>query len=150
MALAADEVPGPDRRCLGASDDELTGLLRTWATIESWAAGAKLGVVAEMIRRDPHPRRSGCHGDLPDERSPSLRHELALALACSVQSAETTAWLAWEQQARLPCLQTRRWPRWRPSMRGRKNARTLAHSVMPAWTRFGRASSNHQVGKSLS
>jgi hypothetical protein len=33
---------------------------------------------------------------------PSLRHELALALACSVQSAETTAWLAWERQARLP------------------------------------------------
>ena len=33
---------------------------------------------------------------------PSLRHELAGALACSVQSAETTTWLAWEQQARLP------------------------------------------------
>ncbi len=34
--------------------------------------------------------------------SPSLRHELAAALSCSAQSAETTAWLAWEQQARLP------------------------------------------------
>ena len=45
---------------------------------------------------------SSATGDLPDEWSPSLRHELALALACSVQSAETTAWLAWEQQARLP------------------------------------------------
>lgn len=33
--------------------------------------------------------------------SPSLRHELALALACSVQSAQVTAWLAWELQARL-------------------------------------------------
>ena len=86
----------------GATDDELVGLLRTWAAIESWAAGAKLAVIAEMIRRDDAPRHGGHHGDLPDEWSASLRHELAAALACSVQSAETTAWLAWEQQARLP------------------------------------------------
>src|SRR5579859_6316825 len=56
-----------------------------------------------MIRRDPAPRKNGgAHGDLPDEWSPSLRHELALALSCPVPSAETTAWLAWERQARLP------------------------------------------------
>jgi hypothetical protein len=103
LALAADEVAGPERRCPGASDDELTGLLRAFAALESWAAGAKLGVVAEMIRRDDAPRAgAGRHGDLPDEWSPALRHELALALACSVQSAETTMWLAWERQARLP------------------------------------------------
>ena len=102
LALAADEVSGPERRCPGATGDELVGLLRAWAAIESWAAGAKLAVIAEMIRRDDAPRRGGCHGDLPDEWSPSLRHELAARLACSVQSAETTAWLAWEQQARLP------------------------------------------------
>jgi hypothetical protein len=108
LALAADEVSGPERRCPGATDDELVGLLRAWAAIESWAAGAKLGVIAEMIRRDDGPhhgdqrRGDQRHGDLPDEWSPSLRHELALALACSVQSAETSAWLAWEQQARLP------------------------------------------------
>jgi hypothetical protein len=102
LALAADEVSGAGRRCPGATSDELTGLLRAWAAVESWAAGAKLGVIAEMIRRDDLPRKVGRHGDLPDEWSPSLRHELALALACPVQSAETTAWLAWERQARLP------------------------------------------------
>jgi Domain of unknown function (DUF222) len=103
LALAADEVSGPERRCPAASDDELTGLLRGWAATESWAAAGKLGVVAEMIRRDDKPRKAGGrHGDLPDEWSPSLRHEVALALACSVQSAQTTAWLAWELQARLP------------------------------------------------
>jgi hypothetical protein len=102
LALAADEVSGPGRRCPGASDDELTGLLRAWAAVESWAAAAKLGVIAELIRRDGPPPHGRWHGDLPDEWSPSLRHELALALACSVQSAETSAWLAWEQQARLP------------------------------------------------
>jgi hypothetical protein len=102
LALTADEVSGPGRRCPGASDDELAGLLRAWAAVESWAAAARLGVVAELIRRDGPPPHGGYHGDLPDEWSPSLRHELALALACSVQSAEATAWLAWEQQARLP------------------------------------------------
>jgi hypothetical protein len=103
LALAADEASGAERRCPAASDDELTGLLRGWTAIESWAAAGKLGVIAEMIRRDPHARKDGGrHGDLPDEWSPSLRHELALALACSVQSAQVTAWLAWELQARLP------------------------------------------------
>jgi hypothetical protein len=102
LALLADEVSGPERRCPGATDNELAGLLRAWAAIESWAAGSKLAVIRELIRRDDAPGNHGCHGDLPDEWSPSLRHELAAALACSAQSAETTAWLAWEQQARLP------------------------------------------------
>jgi hypothetical protein len=103
LALIADEISGPERRCPGATDDELAGLLRGWAAIESWASSAKLAVIAEMIRRDDAPGHGAPrHGDLPDEWSPSLRHGLAGALACSVQSAETTAWLAWEQQARLP------------------------------------------------
>jgi hypothetical protein len=103
LAAAVDEVSGLERRCPGASGDELVGLARAWAGIESWAASGKLGVVAEMIRRDDAPRKpGGWHGDLPDEWTPSLRHELALALASSVQSAETTIWLAWELQARLP------------------------------------------------
>ena len=59
-------------------------------------------MIAELIRREDAPLTGGYHGDLPDHWSPSLRHELALALACSVQSAETSAWLAWELQARLP------------------------------------------------
>src|ERR1700757_130787 len=57
LALAVDEVCGPGRRCPGASEDELVGLLRAWAAIESWAAGGRLGVAAEMIRRDPGPRK---------------------------------------------------------------------------------------------
>jgi len=101
LALVADEVSGPERRCPGATDDELVGLLRAWAAVESWAAGAKLGVITELIRRDGTAPQGGRHADLPDQWSPSLRYELAAALACSVQSAETTVWLAWEQQARL-------------------------------------------------
>jgi hypothetical protein len=108
LALLADELSGAERRCPGATDGELMGLLRAWTAIESWAAGAKLGVIRELIRHDDAPRNGGYHGDLPDEWSPSLRHELAAALACSAQSAETTALLAWEQQARLPGIAA--WP----------------------------------------
>jgi Domain of unknown function (DUF222) len=107
LALAADEVAGPGHRCPDATADELTGLLRGFAALESWAAAGKLGVVAELIRRDDQPRKPcGYHGDLPDDWSASLRHDLALALSCSVQSAQTTAWLAWELRARLPGIGT--------------------------------------------
>ena len=52
MALMVDELSGPQRRCPGATGDELVGLLRAWAAIESWAASAKLGVIREMMRRE--------------------------------------------------------------------------------------------------
>ena len=56
-----------------------------------------------MIRQDdlPVPARPR-HGDLPDQWSDSLNHELTLALAVSVQSAEKTALTAWELGTRLP------------------------------------------------
>src|SRR5579871_4496642 len=47
LAQLADELSGPLRRCTGATDNELVGLLRSWATIESWAASAKLGMIRE-------------------------------------------------------------------------------------------------------
>jgi hypothetical protein len=102
LALLADEVSGPERRCPGATDGELAGLVKALAAVESWAAAAKLGVIAEMIRRDQAPAGTGRPGELPGAWSASLRHELAAALACSAQSADAVAWLAREQQARLP------------------------------------------------
>ena len=33
MALLVDELSGPERRCPGATDDELIGMLRAWAAI---------------------------------------------------------------------------------------------------------------------
>jgi hypothetical protein len=102
LALLADQLCGPEWRCPGATDNELAVLLQAWAAIESWAASAKLGVIREMMRRDGLPSPGAGHGDLPETWSDSLRYELAGALACSTQSAERTAWLAWELQARLP------------------------------------------------
>ena len=98
---------GRARRCPGATGDELVGLLRAWAAIESWAAAAKLGVIREIIRREAPPSPGADHGDLPEMWSASLRYELAGALACSTQSAETTASLAWQLGARLPRIAAR-------------------------------------------
>jgi hypothetical protein len=96
-------VAGPEWRCPGAEPDELIGVLRRLAALESWASAAKLGVIRELIRRDDLPFLARPrHGDLPDGWSDSLNHELALAQAVSVQSAEKTTLTAWELGARLP------------------------------------------------
>jgi hypothetical protein len=78
-------------------------VLRRLAALESWASAAKLAAIRELIRQGdlPFPARPR-HGDLPDEWSDSVNHEIALALAVSVQSAEKTALTAWELGARLP------------------------------------------------
>jgi hypothetical protein len=103
LAAVLAAVAGREWRCPGAEPDELIGVLRRLAALESWASAAKLGVIRELIRQDdpPGPGRPR-HGDLPDQWSDSLNHELALALAVSVQSAEKTALTAWELGARLP------------------------------------------------
>jgi hypothetical protein len=102
LALLADELSGPERRCPGATAGELAGLLQTWAAVESWAGAAKLGLIREMMRSEGVPAPGAGHGDLPESWTPELRHEVSLALACSLQSADTTLLLAWEQRARVP------------------------------------------------
>jgi hypothetical protein len=103
LAAVLAAVAGREWRCPGAESDELIGVLRQLAALESWASAAKLGVIRELIRQDdrPGPGRPR-HGDLPDQWNDSLNHELALALAVSVQSAEKIALTAWELGARLP------------------------------------------------
>src|ERR1700749_1062889 len=94
---------GRDWRCPGADPDELIGVLRRLVALESWASAAKLGAIRELIRQDDLPSLARPrHGDLPDKWSDSVNHEIALALAVSVQSAEKSALTAWELGARLP------------------------------------------------
>lgn len=103
LCVALESASGVDWRCAGATDDELTGLLRQWAAIESWAAAGRLGVIRAMMRSQDAPWLTARHhGDLPDTWDESLIHELALALVVSHGSADTTAVLAWELEARLP------------------------------------------------
>lgn len=103
LAAVLQAVSGAQWRCPGATDDEMIGMVRRWAAIESWASAARLGVIRELIRREDKPwLPTDQHADLPDAWSESLTHELALALASSAGSADRTAWLAWELERRLP------------------------------------------------
>jgi hypothetical protein len=96
LALLIDQLTGPGRRCPGATADERIGLLRAFTAIESWSAAGKLGVIRDIMRHEGPPSPGAGHGDLPETWSRSLRYELSGALACSTQSAETIAQLAWQ------------------------------------------------------
>ena len=92
-------VSGPGWQCPGATDDELDGVLGRWAALESWAQAGKLGVIREKVRRAELP---GPRGTVSSAALESAGHEIALALAMSVQGADKAAWLAVELARRLP------------------------------------------------
>src|ERR1700756_1021288 len=66
LALLVDDLSGTEQRCPGATGNELIGLLRTWAALESWAAGVRLGVLRDLTRRDGPVSPGSGHGDLPE------------------------------------------------------------------------------------
>ena len=103
LAAALAKAAGPDWRCASATGEELVGLLRAMAALQSWAGAGMLGVVRALVRDDDQPYLGRPrHGDLPDGWDDSLVAEIALALAVSVPSAERTTRAAWELAARLP------------------------------------------------
>ena len=82
LAAALENASGPEWRCLGASHDELLGLLGRAQALESWAVAAKFGILRALIRDDDQPLPGGgYHGDLPAGWTKSLAHEVALALS---------------------------------------------------------------------
>src|SRR5271170_6929105 len=81
LAAVAEEVSGPGWECADATDDELVGLVRRWAAIESWASAGKLGVIREMARRTEPPRTGVWRGEVQGTGMEELWHELSLALA---------------------------------------------------------------------
>jgi len=97
LADVLESVSGADWQCPGATDAEMVGIVRRWAAIEAWASAAKLGVIRTLTRDEGKPETAAA----PNPWSESLTHELALALAASVGSADRTAWLAWELGTRL-------------------------------------------------
>jgi hypothetical protein len=106
LAAVVDDLSGPERRCGGATDEELIGLLGRWGSLEAWAAAGKLAAVRELIRRRARPGRGGypppAHGDLPGQWHDGLEHEVSAALGLSVRGADTLTCFAWDLQARLP------------------------------------------------
>src|SRR6185437_13789183 len=55
LAAAADAAAGDDGGFAGVSEAELVGVLCAWDRVEAHAAARKLGVAAELARRNPAP-----------------------------------------------------------------------------------------------
>ena len=106
LAAVVEDLSGPERRCDGASDEELIGLLGRWGALEAWAAAGKLAAVRELIRRRVRPGLAGypppAHGDLPDQWHEGLEHEVSPALGLSIRGADKLTCFAWDLGARLP------------------------------------------------
>jgi hypothetical protein len=101
VALAA--AAGPGGLYEGAEAGAMVGIVRQWATVESWAAAETLGALRAMMREDgegrPLLRR---RNDLPDGWTDSLNYEIAAALAMGPVSAGNLANLALTLGSRLP------------------------------------------------
>ena len=55
LAAALAKAAGPDWRCASATGEELVGLLRGMAALQSWAGAGMLGMVRALIRDDDQP-----------------------------------------------------------------------------------------------
>ncbi len=103
LAAALETAAGPSGGYDGADTDALTGIVRQWAAIESWAAAGLLGALRAMMREDdsgsPVLRR---RPDLPGGWDDSLNYEIAAALSMGPVSAQNLAGLAWALGMRVP------------------------------------------------
>jgi hypothetical protein len=104
LALFAEDAAGPDDRYLGASDDELVGVICAWDRVEASAAARKHAAVAELIRRRPDPDGAPAAGagQMPQTWEEFTPAELAPALGESRAAAEAVLDLANDLAVKLP------------------------------------------------
>ena len=91
LAVAAGNAAGEDGNFAGVSEAELAGVLAAWDRVEAHAAARKLGVAAELARRNPAPPDAEFTAD-----------QVAYALAESRGRAGNLVDLARTLQTRLP------------------------------------------------
>ncbi len=102
LTRALDEASGPARRCEGASDDEVAGMLGRWEATEAWCAAAKLGVIRALIRRRGLPGYEPAGpGGLPGAWQEGLTQEVSCQLGISLRAADALIGLAAELDTRL-------------------------------------------------
>src|SRR5712691_12401593 len=90
-----DRAAGPGRRCRGATGDEVAGMLGRWEATEAWCAAARLGVIAELIRRRALPGYGpGQPGGLPAAWQEGLTQEVSDELGVSMRAADALIALA--------------------------------------------------------
>ena len=97
-----DRASGPARRCEGAADDEIAGMLGRWEATEAWCAAAKLGVITALIRRRERPGAGPARrGGLPRGWVEGLTQEVSCELAVSLRAADALISLAAALDTRL-------------------------------------------------
>ncbi len=97
-----DQASGPARRCGGASDDEVAGMLGRWEATEAWCAAAKLGVIRALIRRRTLPGYEPAEpGGLPGAWQEGLTQEVSNQLGVSLRAADALIGLATDLDTRL-------------------------------------------------
>ena len=96
LTRALDEASGPQRRCEGASDDEVFGILGRWEATEAWCAAAKLGVIRAIIER-----RMPSRGRFSSAEAGGLTQEVSNQLGVSLRAADALLGLAADLESRL-------------------------------------------------
>jgi hypothetical protein len=99
----AEDAAGADDRYVGASDDELAGVICGWDRVEANASARKHAAVAELIRRRPAPGAAVTGpARMPAGVSEFTDRELGAMLGVSAGEAGAVLGLAWYLEVNLP------------------------------------------------
>ncbi|MBV9856207.1 MAG: DUF222 domain-containing protein [Streptosporangiaceae bacterium] len=82
LGVVLDELAGPHRRPLGASDDAVLGMLGGADKLAAWCESLKLGLIRELIRRHPQPGTDGRRHPQPGPGGPQTGTDGAPQTGC--------------------------------------------------------------------
>jgi hypothetical protein len=103
LAQLAEDAAGDDDRYLGASDDEIAGVIAAWARVKAYVSSREHAAVAELIRRRP---AEGCAlagpARMPEAVDEFAAKELAAVLGETRAAAGDMLSLAQELEVNLP------------------------------------------------
>jgi Domain of unknown function (DUF222) len=103
LAVLLEAAAGAGERYAGLDDSALAAAAGRWDAEESWCFARKLGVIREMIRRNPLAgHEAKAEGGMPGLWRASLDEEIALELAVTSQAAEKLLTLSRALEVRLP------------------------------------------------
>jgi hypothetical protein len=103
LASFLEDTARDDDRYVGASDDELQGVICAWDRVESYAGARKHAAVAELIRRRPAPGAAvDGPAQMPEGWHEFTGRELGAVLGVSAGDAEEILGLAHTLEVHLP------------------------------------------------
>jgi hypothetical protein len=103
LASFLEDAAGDDDRYVGASDDELAGVICAQGRVQANASARKLAAIAELIRRRPAPGAAAQGpAQMPEGWDEFAGRELGAVLGISAGDAEEMLDLAWHLEVNLP------------------------------------------------